>query len=210
MTQYGFYFNGQRCTGCKTCVMACKDKNDLAETINFRNVLEYGGGTWTRADDGTWGTDTFAYNVSVACNHCDMPACLGKCPQGALTKDDETGAVLRDEEKCIGCGTCVKSCPYEVPVVDTETMKSMKCDGCAARVAEGKMPICVDACPLRALEFGDIEELRTAHPDAVDGIAPMASPDQTKPSVAILACPAAKDCGDATGFIANPKEVENA
>ena len=104
----------------------------------------------------------------------------------------------------------MKSCPYEVPVVDTETMKSMKCDSCAARVAEGKMPICVDACPLRALEFGDIEELRTAHPDAVDGIAPMASPDQTKPSVAILACPAAKDCGDATGFIANPKEVENA
>lgn len=95
-------------------------------------------------------------------------------------------------------------------MVDTETMKSMKCDGCAARVAEGKMPICVDACPLRALEFGDIEELRTAHPDAVDGIAPMASPNQTKPSVAILACPAAKDCGDATGFIANPKEVENA
>ena len=124
MTQYGFYFNGQRCTGCKTCVMACKDKNDLAETINFRNVLEYGGGTWTRADDGTWGTDTFAYNVSVACNHCDMPACLGKCPQGALTKDDETGAVLRDEEKCIGCGTCVAACPYGAPKVDAEKGKS--------------------------------------------------------------------------------------
>lgn len=86
MTQYGFYFNGQRCTGCKTCVMACKDKNDLAETINFRNVLEYGGGTWTRADDGTWGTDTFAYNVSVACNHCDMPACLENAPREPLRR----------------------------------------------------------------------------------------------------------------------------
>jgi anaerobic dimethyl sulfoxide reductase subunit B (iron-sulfur subunit) len=72
------------------------------------------------------------------------------------------------------------------------------------------MPICVDACPLRALEFGDIEKLRAAHPGTVDGIAPMAPPDATKPSVAILACPAAKDCGDTTGAIANPKEVENA
>ena len=140
-----------------------------------------------------------------------MPACVANCPQGALEKDADTGLVSRDEEKCIGCGTCVKSCPYEVPVVDTETMKSVKCDGCAARVAEGKMPICVDACPLRALEFGDIEELRsralrmpwTASP-------PWRPRTQTKPSVAILACPAAKDCGDATGFIANPKEVENA
>ena len=194
MTQYGFYFDSTRCTGCRTCEMACKDYNDLPAScsrVRLRGRRLEGDG------DGTFEPTSWAYHVSMSCNHCEMPACVANCPQGALEKDADTGLVSRDEEKCIGCGTCVKSCPYEVPVVDTETMKSMKCDGCAARVAEGKMPICVDACPLRALEFGDIEELRTAHPDAVDGIAPMASPDQTKPSVAILACPAAKDCGDA-------------
>ena len=195
----GFWMNNKNCYGCKTCSIACKSEKQLDKGVLLRHV------TAIRQD----APRAFAY-LSMACNHCEMPACVANCPQGALEKDADTGLVSRDEEKCIGCGTCVKSCPYEVPVVDTETMKSMKCDGCAARVAEGKMPICVDACPLRALEFGDIEELRTAHPDAVDGIAPMASPDQTKPSVAILACPAAKDCGDATGFIANPKEVENA
>lgn len=176
MTQYGFYFDSTRCTGCRTCEMACKDYNDLPASYAFRRVFDYEGGDWKDNGDGTFEPTSWAYHVSMACNHCEMPACVANCPQGALEKDADTGLVSRDEEKCIGCGTCVKSCPYEVPVVDTETMKSMKCDGCAARVAEGKMPICVDACPLRALEFGDIEELRTAHPDAVDGIAPMASP----------------------------------
>ena len=178
MTQYGFYFDSTRCTGCRTCEMACKDYNDLPASYAFRRVFDYEGGDWKDNGDGTFEPTSWAYHVSMACNHCEMPACVANCPQGALEKDADTGLVSRDEEKCIGCGTCVKSCPYEVPVVDTETMKSMKCDGCAARVAEGKMPICVDACPLRALEFGDIEELRTAHPDAVDGIAPMASPDR--------------------------------
>lgn len=210
MTQYGFYFDSTRCTGCRTCEMACKDYNDLPANYAFRRVFDYEGGDWKDNADGTFEPTSWAYHVSMACNHCAMPACVANCPQGALEKDADTGLVSRDEEKCIGCGTCVKSCPYEVPVVDTETMKSAKCDGCVSRVAEGKMPICVDACPLRALEFGDIEKLRAAHPGTVDGIAPMAPPDATKPSVAILACPAAKDCGDTTGAIANPKEVENA
>ena len=210
MTQYGFYFDSTRCTGCRTCEMACKDYNDLPATYAFRRVYDYEGGDWTDNGDGTFTPAAYAYHVSMACNHCEMPACVANCPQGALEKNDETGLVFRDEEKCIGCGTCVKSCPYEVPVVDTETMKSAKCDGCASRVAEGKMPICVEACPLRALEFGDIDELRAAHPEAVDGIAPLAAPDATTPSVAILACPAAKEPGDTTGTIANPKEVANA
>ena len=158
MTQYGFYFNGQRCTGCKACVMACKDKNDLAETINFRNVLEYGGGTWTRADDGTWGTDTFAYNVSVACNHCDMPACLGKCPQGALTKDDETGAVLRDEEKCIGCKYCMMACPYGVRSWNAAEKCAEKCTLCGHLTSQDKLPACVKSCAAGARFYGDLDD----------------------------------------------------
>lgn len=204
MTQYGFYFNGQRCTGCKTCVMACKDKNDLAETINFRNVLECGGGTWTRADDGTWGTDTFAYNVSVACNHCDMPACLGKCPQEALTKDDETGAVLRDEEKCIGCGTCVAACPYGAPKVDAEKGKSVKCDMCHDRVAAGQMPVCVEACPLRALDFGDIDELREKYGDVAD-LAPLPDSSETSPNLVLTAPACAANA--ASGELLNEREI---
>ena len=54
MTQYGFHFDGTRCTGCKTCVLACKDKNNLPNDLNFRNVYEYGGGTWSQDGAGCW------------------------------------------------------------------------------------------------------------------------------------------------------------
>ena len=207
MTQYGFHFDGTRCTGCKTCVLACKDKNNLPNDINFRNVYEYGGGTWNQDAAGCWTQDTFTYHVSVACNHCDMPMCMANCPQGAIEKNPDTGEVRSDPEKCIGCGTCSQTCPYGAPKVDMEAMKSVKCNMCADRVAEGKSPICVEACPLRALEFGDIEELRAKHEGTVAGIAPMPSPDETTPSIAILPCPAAKEPGDTTGAIANEKEV---
>ena len=83
----------------------------------------------------------------------------------------------------------METCPYNVPIVDKALGKGVKCDGCADRVAEGKSPICVEACPLRALEFGDIEELRAKHEGTVAGIAPMPSPDETTPSIAILPCP---------------------
>ena len=91
--QYGFYFNGRRCTGCKTCVLACKDKNNLPNDLNFRNVYEYGGGTLSQDGAGCWIQDTFTYHVSVACNHCDMPLCMANCPQGAIEKDPDTGEV---------------------------------------------------------------------------------------------------------------------
>lgn len=82
-----------------------------------------------------------------------MPLCMANCPQGAIEKDPDTGEVRSDPEKCIGCGTCAKSCPYGAPKVDMEAMKSVKCNMCADRVAAGKQPICVEACPLRALDF---------------------------------------------------------
>lgn len=209
MTQYGFFFDSTRCTGCRTCEMACKDYKDLPATYAFRRVFDYEGGTWENMGDDTFSTKAYAYHVSLSCNHCERPACLGKCPQGAISKDEKTGIVSTDKEKCIGCGTCVQACPYHVPVVDPEEMKSVRCDMCSERTAEGKMPICVEACPLRALDFGDVESLRAAHKDAVDAIAPLPSGSETGPSLVILPCPAAKEPGDATGMIANELEVAN-
>ncbi len=206
MTQYGFHFDGTRCTGCKTCVLACKDKNNLPSEINYRNVQEYGGGTWTADAAGCLSHDTFTYHVSVACNHCEFPVCLGKCPQGAIQKDDETGRVWFDPEKCIGCGTCAMACPYGAPKVDKEQMKSVKCDMCIDRVAEGKQPICVEACPLRALDFGDIDELRATYGDLAE-IAPLPAASETTPCLVITAPAAAKPAGDASGTVVNENEI---
>ena len=194
MTQYGFHFDGKRCTGCKTCVLACKDNKDLSAEISFRKVYEYGGGTWSQSD-GLWSNDAFGYYVSVACNHCDSPACMAKCPQGAISKDPDTGIVNNDPEKCIGCGTCAIACPYSAPKVDEEIKKAVRCDMCADRVAEGKQPICVEACPLRALDFGDIEELRAAYGD------------DAEPNIVITEPVNAKPAGDTTGSVLNEREI---
>ena len=208
MTQYGFYFDSTRCTGCKTCMLACKDKKDLSTEIAFRKVCDYEGGNWTKGENNTYQTTAFMYHVSLACNHCENPACFGKCPTGSITKDEATGAVISgNEETCIGCGTCVEVCPYGAPTINEETKKSVKCDMCIDLVTAGKQPICVESCPLRALDFGPIDELRAAHPDAVDGIAPMPAGDLTNPSIAIELCPSAKMPGDTEGFVANEWEI---
>lgn len=206
MTQYGFYFDSSRCTGCKTCEMACKDYKDLSQTVAFRKVYDYEGGTWTAADDGSYTTDAYAYHVSLACNHCDMPACMGACPSGAIDKDQKTGIVRIHDDKCTASGACVEACPYNVPILDTEKGYAVKCDLCYDRVTNGQNPICIEACPLRALEFGEIEDLRAKYGDTA-AIAPMPSPDETQPNIAIKACDAAKEPGDSTGAIVNVMEV---
>ena len=75
-----------------------QDYKDLPATIAFRKVYDYEGGSWTDAGDGIYTTDTFAYHVSLACNHCAMPACMAKCPSGAIEKDGKTGLVHIDQE----------------------------------------------------------------------------------------------------------------
>lgn len=206
MTQYGFYFDSSRCTGCRTCEMACKDYKDLTTDIAFRHVYDCEGGQWEEAADGTFTQACFAYHVSLSCQHCDNPACVEVCPTTAMSKDAETGLVSVDADKCIGCGYCHMACPYNAPKVDREKGHSVKCDGCAERVAEGKNPICVDACPLRALDFGAIDELRSTY-EGVDGVPPLPEASYTNPNIVVKECPAAKLAENKAGLVANPLEV---
>ena len=155
MTQYGFYFDSTRCTGCRTCEIACKDYKDLGVDFAYRHVYDCEGGDWQTQSDGTYTQDCFVYHVSLGCQHCDDPACVKVCPTTAMHKDASTGLVSVDEHKCIGCGYCHMACPYNAPKVDREKGHSVKCNGCAERVAEGKNPICVDACPAGALKTGE-------------------------------------------------------
>jgi anaerobic dimethyl sulfoxide reductase subunit B (iron-sulfur subunit) len=73
-----------------------------------------------------------------------------------------------DQEKCMGCKYCSWTCPYSALQYDEERGVMTKCDMCFDYVSMNKNPACVDACPARALEFGDFEELvkkygETAH-----------------------------------------------
>ncbi|HFN7554419.1 TPA: DMSO/selenate family reductase complex B subunit [Escherichia coli] len=181
-TQYGFFIDSSRCTGCKTCELACKDFKDLGPEVSFRRIYEYAGGDW-QEDNGVWHQNVFAYYLSISCNHCDDPACTKVCPSGAMHKRED-GFVVVDEDVCIGCRYCHMACPYGAPQYNAEKGHMTKCDGCYSRVAEGKQPICVESCPLRALEFGPIEELRQKH-GTLAAVAPLPRAHFTKPNIVI-------------------------
>lgn len=184
MTQYGFFYNNLQCTGCRTCQVACKDKNNLRDGVLFRKVSTF--------ETGSYPTPGY-YHLSLACNHCENPACTEVCPAGATYKDEATGVVMHDDEKCIGCQSCTKACPYGHPQYVEALKIVQKCTFCHDLVTAGENPVCVDACPLRALEWGDVEELAQRHPEAVNSIAVLPDVGQTNPSLFIEARPAASD-----------------
>lgn len=209
MAQLAFHLNAQRCTGCKTCQLACADYHNLDQEHWYRKVYEYGDGTWKKEGD-CWVTDSFTYHVSLACNHCDDPACAAACPTGAMRKDDETGLVTVDDGRCIGCGYCVMACPYGNPTVNRAKGHSVKCDGCADRVAEGKLPICVQSCPLHALDFGERADMEKLGEQA--DIAPLPSKSYTHPNLFITPTQHAQASTTpnetaSPGAVLNPTEV---
>jgi anaerobic dimethyl sulfoxide reductase subunit B (iron-sulfur subunit) len=114
--------------------------------------------------------NVFLANLSIACNHCSEPTCISVCPTNAITKREEDGIVIVDREKCLGNKNCEelckKVCPYDSPQFgDEENAKMQKCDACLERLVERKKPICVDACPLRALDAGSLDELKVKYGD---------------------------------------------
>lgn len=144
MTQ-GFFVNSANCYGCKSCQVACANEKVLTPGVFIRRVreVEKAGG--------------HAF-VSMACNHCDEPACVANCPVGAYQKMDN-GLVVQDHEKCIGCKTCIEACPFHAPCYDEATSTTYKCDGCANRQARGDMPVCVMTCPSSNLTLDEMDKL---------------------------------------------------
>lgn len=204
-TQLGFYFNASLCTGCKACQVACKDKWDLQPGVTWRRVAEYVGGNWVREPDGTYSQDVYAYYVSVACNHCQSPLCLDVCPAQAITKRED-GITEINQEACIGCRYCEWVCPYSAPQFDEERGVMTKCNMCFDSVDAGEPPACVAACPSRALDFGDLDELRAKYGD-IDEIAPLPQADITEPALVITPHKKSVPVESEDGELANPEEV---
>jgi len=153
--QIGFYFDQTRCTGCFTCVVACKDWHDVpAGPTSWIRILTLEKGKYP---------NLFVSFLRISCYHCLEPACVSACSANAITKRKQDGVVIVDKEKCLGqkCGLCLESCPYNAPQFrDEADAKMEKCDFCIERLAGSKKPICVDACPMRALDAGPMEELQ--------------------------------------------------
>lgn len=197
--QLGFYFNSNICVGCKACQIACKDKNHLPVGVIWRRVVHYGGGSWVPRDGILTPQGVFGYYLSIACNHCENPLCVEVCPTGTMHKEAD-GTVLIDPDTCIGCRYCEWACPYGAPQFNEELGVMTKCNLCQDLTATGQEPACVSSCPMRALDFGDIEELRAKYGSEVE-IEPLPVKSVTEPALIIGPHRHAQASGSGTGRI---------
>lgn len=136
------------CTGCKTCELVCAVGHSASRTL-FGALLETPRPQYrlfVEAADG--------HKVPVLCRHCEDAPCVSGCIAGALTRDSATGAVVCDQDKCVGCWTCIMLCPYGVVGRHPDLSRAVKCDLCLGRPGG---PACVESCPTRALLFEEVE-----------------------------------------------------
>ncbi|MFH1554729.1 MAG: formate dehydrogenase subunit beta [Pseudomonadota bacterium] len=157
-----------KCIGCKACQAACLEWNNLHEEIGIFN------GSYTIPPDLTPNTFTLmrftewtnpeTQNLEWlirkdGCMHCADPGCLKACPAPGAIVQYSNGIVDFDHDKCIGCGYCVKGCPFNIPRISQVDNKAYKCTLCSDRVAVGQWPACAKACPTQAIAFGTKDEM---------------------------------------------------
>jgi Fe-S-cluster-containing dehydrogenase component len=162
--EYVMVIDLNQCIGCDSCTVSCK--------------LEHATGTgikWGRVEEeelGTFPSVRKAF-VPLLCMHCEKPECLKVCPTGA-TYRNRHGMVLIDYDRCMGCKYCVIACPYMarffnerrappegVPWMEADQDRwgiVEKCDFCVDRIAEAKLPKCVESCPYDARKFGKLDD----------------------------------------------------
>lgn len=147
-----------KCIGCAECVSGCKKVNNLPpdspRTWHKNDGLSSTNWTSVLSDSENY--------VRKQCRHCIEPACASVCPVGALHKT-ETGAVVYDRHKCLGCRYCMMACPYGIPRYDWDKPVPYieKCIMCYDNIKAGKIdqPGCTKACPEGATIYGDREQL---------------------------------------------------
>lgn len=160
-----------RCVGCDSCTLACKQVNGTPSGVYWCKVLKSEVGKYPHARPSY---------TPLLCMHCENPACVEVCPTGASTRRQD-GIVVIDQKKCIGCRACMVACPYDARYFsfkkyhgyypdhgltayevahEEENIKGTisKCNMCVDLVEAGDLPACVQTCPAKARFFGDLDD----------------------------------------------------
>ena len=146
----GMVIDASRCIGCMACMVSCTTANDVPEGLH-RNWVR------VRQPDVAAARPGGQFQPG-ACMHCEHPTCVAVCPTGATWRNGKTGEVVLDRALCIGCGSCVRACPYDARYLHPVKRVADKCDFCASRRAQGLEPACIGTCPTRARAFGDLDD----------------------------------------------------
>ena len=148
MVNYGFVIDNRKCIGCHACTVACKSEHDVPIGVN-RTHVKY-------IEKGEYPDVTREFSVH-RCNHCEDSPCTTICPTTALfTRED--GIVDFDDERCIGCKSCMQACPYDALYIDPNKGTAAKCNYCAHRIEHSYEPSCVIVCPTEAIISGDLDD----------------------------------------------------
>ena len=156
-----------KCIGCKACQVACEEWNDTRDVIG-RNVGVYdnppnlSAASWTVMRFTEYEEENGKLEWLIrkdGCMHCAEPGCLKACPAPGAIVQYSNGIVDFIEEHCIGCGSCITGCPFNIPRISKEDNKAYKCTLCSDRVTVGLEPACVKTCPTGAITFGSKEDM---------------------------------------------------
>ena len=152
MVNYGFVIDNRTCIGCHACTVACKAEHDVPIGVN-RTHVKY-------IETGTYPDTNREFSVH-RCNHCEDAPCTTICPTTALfTRED--GIVDFDDDRCIGCRSCMQACPYDALYIDPNKGTAAKCNYCAHRVENSYEPACVIVCPTESIISGDLDDPNSA------------------------------------------------
>ena len=158
-----------KCIGCKACQTACLEWNQLTEEVGvnvgvYDNPHDLTSNSWTlmrftEYENAESGNLEWLIRKD-GCMHCEDPGCLKACPAPGAIVQYSNGIVDFIHENCIGCGYCVKGCPFNIPRISKADHKAYKCTLCSDRVAVGQGPACQKACPTQAIVFGTKDEMK--------------------------------------------------
>ncbi|OCP16027.1 MULTISPECIES: formate dehydrogenase subunit beta [unclassified Ensifer] len=158
-----------KCIGCKACQSACIEWNDTFPDIEenvgvYTNPHDLTENMFTLMRFTEWvnpETDNLEWLIRKdGCMHCADPGCLKACPSPGAIVQYSNGIVDFIHENCIGCGYCVKGCPFNIPCISKVDHRAYKCTLCSDRVAMGQGPACAKACPTQAIVFGTKDDMK--------------------------------------------------
>jgi formate dehydrogenase iron-sulfur subunit len=170
LTEVAKLIDVSKCIGCKACQSACIEWNDTNPEIEhmvgaYENPHDLTPQMYTLMRFDEWTnpeTEKLEWLIRKdGCMHCSDPGCLKACPAPGAIVQYSNGIVDFIHDNCIGCGYCVKGCPFNIPRISQTDHKAYKCTLCSDRVAVGQGPACAKACPTHAISFGTKDEMKT-------------------------------------------------